>query len=38
MIRNVEDEFCILDQLGLNFEAINEEFLQIVGDIVVYNL
>jgi hypothetical protein len=27
-----------LDQLGLNFEAINLKFSQIVGNIVVYNL
>ena len=24
--------FCILDQLGLNFDAINLKFVQIVGD------
>ena len=30
--------FRILDQLGLNLEAINLKFLQIVGYIVVYNL
>ena len=30
--------FCILDQLGLNFNAINLKFVKIVGDKVVYNL
>ena len=30
--------FHILDQLGLNFDAINLKFLKIVGYIVVYNL
>ena len=30
--------FCILDQLGLSFDAINQKFVQIGGDIVVYNL
>ena len=38
IIQNAE-EFCpILDQLGLNFEAINLKFSQIVGNIDVYNL
>jgi len=38
MVQNAEEFFRILDQLGLNFEAINLKFLQIVGNIVVYNL
>ena len=38
MIQNVEEFFRILDQLGLNFEAINLKFLQIVGNIVDYDL
>jgi len=29
---------CILDQLGLNFDVINLKFVQIVGNIIVYNL
>jgi len=38
MIQNAEELFHILDQLGLNFEAIILKFLQIEGNIVVYNL
>ena len=38
MVQNAEEFLCILDQLGLNFEAINPKFSQIVGNIVVYNL
>jgi len=30
--------FCILDQLGLHFNAINLTFAQIVGNTVVYNV
>ena len=30
--------FHILDQLGLNFDAINLKFVQIVGNVFVYNL
>jgi len=38
MVQNAEEFFRILDQLGLNFEATNLKFSQIVGNIVVYNL
>ena len=38
MIQKGDEFFCILDQLGLNFEAINLKVLQIVGNIVVHNL
>ena len=33
MIQNAEEFFRILDRLGLNFDAINLKFLQIVGNI-----
>ena len=36
-IQNAEGNFRILDRLGLNFEAINLKFFQIVGPIAVYN-
>ena len=38
MVQNAEEFFRILDQLGLNFEAINLKYSQIVGNNVVYNL
>ena len=35
---NFDAIFRIFDRLGINFDAINLKFLQIVGNIVFYNL
>ena len=38
MVQNAEEFFRILYHLGLNFEAINQKFSQIVDNYVTYNL